>query len=202
MLRFVLMMWIVVMILDNVLPIILAEFYNGFNYKEMALSLLGCNQSPVKLIYNCWCIFSGLVFCIAGYTVHFAFHNKLSIAIFVLLILYGFGCEVLSGFFPLNEKREDENTSTKIHGIGSVIGFTALLFVPLLLGITSFYNNLISLGILSVICFAIAFILFCFFVMGEKDKFKNTVLRFGGLWQRLVLLTCYLPLIYFSIHML
>jgi len=30
--------------------------------------------------------------------------------------------------------------------------------------------------------------------MGEKEKFANTVLRYGGLWQRLVLASCYVPL--------
>jgi len=30
--------------------------------------------------------------------------------------------------------------------------------------------------------------------MGEKEKFANTVLRYGGLWQRLVLVSCYVPL--------
>ena len=33
-----------------------------------------------------------------------------------------------------------------------------------------------------------------FFIMGEKEKFSNTVLQYGGLWQRLVLTSCYVPL--------
>ena len=32
------------------------------------------------------------------------------------------------------------------------------------------------------------------FIMGEKEKFAKTVLRYGGLWQRLVLVCCYMPL--------
>ncbi|MBE6568575.1 MAG: DUF998 domain-containing protein, partial [Ruminococcaceae bacterium] len=49
-------------------------------------------------------------------------------------------------------------------------------------------------GAISLVSFIATFLFFCFFIMGEKEKFANTVLRYGGLWQRLVLVSCYVPL--------
>ena len=56
-------------------------------------------------------------------------------AIWVLLAIYGIGCEIISGICPLNENRQDEDIITKIHGGSSAIGFMALLVVPLLLAL-------------------------------------------------------------------
>ena len=186
--------WLVTLIIDNLLPLVLARFYSHYSHKEMALSVLGSRQSPVKWIYNIWCILSGIVFCIAPYALYHKNSNGLAIAIWILLAIYGIGCEIISGFFPLNENRHKEDAITKIHGGASAIGFMTLLVVPLLLAIMQFQAADIITGAISLVCFIAAFAFFCFFIMGEKEKFANTVLRYGGLWQRLALVSCYVPL--------
>ena len=187
-------LWIITLFTDNLLPLVLAYFYPKYSHKEMALSVLGSRQSPVKWIYNVWCILSGIVFCIAPYTLYQENIAGLTIAIWILLMIYGIGCEIISGFCPLNENRNDEDTITKIHGVASAIGFMTLLVVPLLLAILQFQISAVPVGLLSLVCFIAAFLFFCFFIMGEKEKFAKTVLRYGGLWQRLVLVFCYVPL--------
>ena len=186
--------WVITLIVDNVLPFVLARFYPGYKHKEMALSVLGSRQSPVKWIYNVWCIVSGIVFCIAPYAFYQVNSGGLAVAIWILLAMYGIGCEIVSGFCPLNENRQEEDTITKIHGGASAIGFMTLLVVPLLLAIMQFQELEIVIGLISLVCFFAAFVFFCFFIMGEKERFATTVLRYGGLWQRLVLLSCYIPL--------
>ena len=186
--------WVITLIVDNVLPFVLARFYPSYKHKEMALSVLGSRQSPVKWIYNVWCIVSGIVFCIAPCVFYQVNSGGLAVAIWILLAMYGIGCEIVSGFCPLNENRQEEDTITKIHGGASAIGFMTLLVVPLLLAIMQFQVLEIVIGLISLVCFFAAFVFFCFFIMGEKERFANTVLRYGGLWQRLVLLSCYIPL--------
>ena len=188
--------WVVTIIVDNVLPLVLAHLYPNYKHKEMALSVLGSRQSPVnvKWIYNLWCIVSGIVFCVAPYAFYQANSCGLAVAIWILLAIYGIGCEIISGFCPLNENRQEEDTITKIHGGASAIGFMTLLVVPLLLAILQFQISEVAIGLISLLCFIVAFVFFCFFIMGEKEKFANTVLRYGGLWQRLVLICCYVPL--------
>ena len=180
--------------MDNLLPLVLARFYPNYIHKEMALSVLGSRQSPVKWIYNIWCIVSGVFFCIAPYALYRENNCGLAITIWILLAIYGIGCEIISGVCPLNENRQDEDIITKIHGGSSAIGFLALLVVPLLLALLQLQISEFFIGTISLLFFVAAFVFFCFFVMGEKEKFSNTVLRYGGLWQRLVLTSCYVPL--------
>jgi hypothetical membrane protein len=187
--------WCITLITDNLLPLVLAFFYPNYSHKEMALSVLGSRQSPVKWIYNLWCILSGIVFCIAPYVLYKENGGGLAVAIWILLAIYGTGCEIISGFCPLNENKHDEDLITRIHGGASAIGFMTLLVAPLLLAIMQFRATNIIMGIISLVSFIMAFVFFCFFIMGEKEKFANTVLRFGGLWQRLVLMCCYIPLL-------
>lgn len=191
--------WCITLFMDNLLPLLLARFYPNFSHKKMALSVLGSRQSPVKWIYNLWCILSGLVFCIVPYALYQENGCDLSIAIWVLLAIYGIGCEIVSGFCPLNENRNEEDAITKIHGGASAIGFMALLVVPLLLAIMQFQTANMIVGAISLVSFVAALVLFCFFIMGEKERFANTALRYGGLWQRLVLVSCYVPLVVWCI---
>lgn len=202
MVKVICIIWFVAMLIDNILPVILAEFYRGYSPKTQALSVLGCRQSPrtIKWIYNIWCIISGVIFCWGAYGVYRIYGGGLSIALWCLLALYGFGCEFLSGLFPVNEHKEEKSVSSQIHGVGSAIGFTLLVFTPLLLCIQAFrlQNNI--LGLFSAFCFVLAFICFVIFIIGEKARFQKTVLSYGGLWQRLVLALAYVPLIVFCIQ--
>lgn len=189
--------FIITMCVDNILPFILALFYKGYSHKRMALSVLGSKQSPVKWFYNVWCIISGLCFATCSIAMAILNTNGLTISIAVLLSVYGITCEIISGLFPLNEKREDIDLSSKIHGGFSAIGFVCLLPVPLLIGIHYIANFAVS--IISILCFALSALFFCFFIMGDKDKFKNTIIAYEGIWQRLIVLFCYIPIIFFSL---
>ena len=187
-------MWSITLLMDNLLPLVLARFYPNYTHKEMALSVIGSRQSPVKWIYNIWCIVSGVFFCIAPYALYRENNCGLAITIWILLAIYGIGCEIISGLCPLNENRQEEDIITRIHGGSSAIGFMALLIVPLLLALLQLQISEFFIGTISLLFFVAAFVFFCFFVMGEKEKFSNTVLQYGGLWQRLVLISCYVPL--------
>ena len=128
-------LWCIILWIDCLLPLILAHFYPKYKHKEMALSILGSRQSPVKWIYNIWCILSGIVFCISPYALYRENNCGLAITIWILLAIYGIGCEIISGLCPLNESRQDEDIITKFHGGTSAIGFITLLVAPLLLAI-------------------------------------------------------------------
>lgn len=186
--------WIITLVLDNLLPLVLARFYPNYSHKEMALSVLGSRQSPVKRIYNAWCVAAGLIFCVAPYALYRENSRGLTITIWILLAIYGICCEIISGICPLNESRNEQDVITKIHGGASAIGFMVLPVALLFLAILQFQTSEIIMGTIALLCFIAAFVFFCFFIMGEKEKFAKTVLRYGGLWQRLVLLSCYVPL--------
>ena len=68
--KILIFMWLITLLVDNLLPLVLARSYPNYKHKEMALSVLGSRQSPVKWIYNVWCIISGIVFCVAPYALY------------------------------------------------------------------------------------------------------------------------------------
>lgn len=198
--NFLYILILIVLILDIILPFLLAIPYKGYNHKTTVMSVLGVKESPLHIFYNLWTIISGCVFVLFGYVVYEKYaHQGLSIAIWILLSLYGIGCEIISGFFPVNENANEKTFSSIIHGIGSVIGFMALLVVPLLLGIVEFRAKENIIGLLSIISFLLSFVFFVFFVMGDKPSWKNTVLALTGVWQRTSMYLMYLPLIVFII---
>lgn len=89
-------------------------------------------------------------------------------------------------------------TASKIHGVGAAIGFMALLFFPLLNGIVSFKQKDIIEGIIGISVFVFALIFFACFVMGDKEQFQNTILKYEGLWECLTLFCLYIPFVYKS----
>ena len=74
------------------------------------------------------------------------------------------------------------------------------LFVPLLIAILSFKSKEIGVGIVSIVCFAIAMVFFALFVMSDKPEFSNTIINNEGLWERLNLIFMYAPLHVVSIR--
>lgn len=189
---------LIIMVVDLLIPFFIAIPYKGYSHTQTVMSVLGCKASPLGWLYNVWMVVSGCTITFFGYFI-FQYYREnqygLAIALLVFFVLYGIGDEVISGFFPVNEKKEDVTLSSKIHGIGSVIGFMAFQFAPLILGILQLKNNETSLGICSILFFILSFIAFIFFIIGEKPKFQNTLFALTGLWQRLICALIYTPFI-------
>ncbi len=193
-----LMIILCVMIIDLLIPFAIALPYKGYSHLKTVMSVLGCKESPLGWVYNVWMIISGCTIAIFSYILYNYYYNEqagLSFLLFILLFTYGIGDEVISGIFPLNEKKDDKNLSTKIHGFGSVIGFIALLFAPLILAIIQFEINMWCLGLYSLVFFLLGLISFVFFVLSDKPKFQNTIFALEGLWQRLICFFMYCPFI-------
>lgn len=185
-----------VMLLDLAVPFLVAIPYKGYSHLDSTMSVLGCRNSPLRLVYSLWTIVSGIVFVWAGHRLLQAYsepYPAISIALFLCLALYGIGCEVLSGLFPVNESKGDIDTSTKIHGAGSVVGFVALLFAPLLLGIMALGTGAVGKGIVSLIAFVLALGAMALFIMSDKPERKERPYAHEGLWQRVTMALLYLP---------
>ena len=185
------------------LPWILSRYYEGYNSKTMAMSALGSLQSPVRVIYNTWLIWLGCFLAFAA--VAYFFITKKDFPILSVLLLFSLGtfavgAGLVSGIFHVNENKDIVTAASKVHGISAAIGFMALLFFPLLNGILAFKQNNVIFGIICVISFILALIFFVCFIMGDKEQFQNTMLKYEGLWERLSLLCMYIPLTYKAVH--
>lgn len=187
------------------LPWILGRYYTGYNSKMMVMSALGSPKSPVRLIYNIWLIWLGGFLTFTACVYFGAIKTKfpvLSVLIALSIGIFAVGAGLLSGIFSVNESKDIVTISSRIHGFGAAIGFMALLFFPLLNGICSFKQKDVVFGVVSIISFILAFVFFACFVMGDKEEFQNTVLRYEGLWERMTLFCMYIPFIYKAVYSL
>lgn len=113
--------------------------------------------------------------------------------------IFAVGAGLISGFFSVEESKGIVTTASKIHGAGAAIGFMALLFFPLLNGIIDFKQNDTIGGIVSISSFVLSLVFFGCFVMGDKEQFQNTILKYEGLWERITLFCMYVPFLYKAI---
>ncbi len=184
------------------IPWMLEQFYPGYNGKIMVMSALGSPQSPVRHVYNLWLIWLGgvLAFTAGAYFVSLRIKFPV-LAVFMLLSIgiFAVGAGLISGFFSVNENKGIVTTASKIHGAGAAIGFMALLFFPLLNGIISFKQKDIIEGIISISSFILSLVFFACFVMGDKEQFQHTFLKYEGLLERLTIFFMYMPFIYRAI---
>ncbi|MBO4637915.1 MAG: DUF998 domain-containing protein [Clostridiales bacterium] len=182
---------------DILVSWLLAFFYKGYSNLGMSISALGNPASPVRLPFNIWMIVEGILFLIAipAFLKTYLFVSRpVSITAAVFIAVFAVGACILTGFFSVGETREAVTLSSQIHGAGSAAGFMLFLFVPLLVSILSFKRSESLTGIFGIICFVLGIVFFVLFVMSDKPEFAGTVIDNEGLWQRLNLISMYLPL--------
>lgn len=183
---------------DLIIPFLLAPTYKGYNHLTQVMSVLGNAKAPLHLIYNIWLVVFGVSIVISAvqlYPTITKVSGTIAILLFTVLLIYAIGGCILSGFFSVGETKSLETLSEKIHGYGSVIGFLLLTLAPLFVGLYFFKISNGLLGTLSLICFIFAIVFFALFVMADKPNYRGTIIALEGLWQRLSLLSMYLPVI-------
>lgn len=188
---------------EFLLPWILKHFYKDYNSKTMVMSVLGSPESPVREIYNVWLVWVGAFLLITSFLLFKEVNtisNVLAILTFISIGTFAVGAGILSGLFSVNESKEIVTFASKIHGAGSAIGFMALMFFPLLQGISAFKSDDAVQGIICIIAFIVAVLFFAFFIMGDKEIFKETIFSYEGLWERLSLFFMYVPFSYRAIR--
>ena len=188
---------------EFLLPWILKHFYKDYNSKTMVMSVLGSPESPVRKIYNVWLVWLGAFLLLTSF-LFFKEVTTISIVLAVLTFIsiatFALGAGILSGLFSVNESKEKVTFASKIHGAGSAMGFMTLMFFPLLQGISAFKSSDITQGVICIVAFVASVLFFGFFIMGDKEEFKDTIFVYEGIWERLSLFFMYVPFLYFSIN--
>lgn len=182
---------------DLIIPFLLAPPYKGYNHLTQVMSVLGNSKSPLHLVYNIWLIIFGIFILLSVWHLYptvAKVSKAISILLFSVIVIYAIGGCVLSGLFSVGETKSLETLSAKIHGYGSVIGFLLLTIAPLLVGLYYFKIANRRLGGFSLVCFVFTIVFFALFIMADKSHYHGTIVAFEGLWQRLSLLSMYLPI--------
>ena len=127
--------------LDLLLPFLLAPFYPGYSHRRQVMSVLGSPESPVRWVYRVWLVALGLLLCAATPDLWAAFGKRspvLTGLLIAVLCVFALGAGVLAGLFSVNADKAVETAASRIHGVGSVLGFLALAFAPLLVALLAF----------------------------------------------------------------
>ncbi len=186
---------------EFLVPYVLSKFYVTYNSKLQVMSVLGSPQSPVRIFYNIWLIWLGILLSMAAIVFWYdgkAVSNFLAVISMVLILIFAIGAGILAGFYSVNETKEMLTIPSKIHGFGAAIGFMALLFFPLINSLIEFKKGNIIAGIVGIISFVMACAFFVLFILGDKEEFKNSIVRYEGLWERLTLASMYIPFVFQS----
>ncbi len=118
---------------DFLVPYLLAPFYKGYSHKKQVMSVLGNPESPVKTLYNIWLIMLGILLAISTLNIaklYYTVSRCLTIALVISVLIFSIGAGILAGVFSVNKTKEIQTLASKIHGIGSALGFMALMFNP------------------------------------------------------------------------
>jgi len=169
--------------LDLLLPFLLAPFYPGYSHRRQVMSVLGSPESPVRWVYRVWLVVLGLLLCAATPDLWAAFGNRspvLTGLLIAVLCVFALGAGVLAGLFSVNADKAVETAASRIHGVGSVLGFLALAFAPLLVALLAFRDGAGGAGVFSLICFALDVCCFTLFVMADKEAWRGTRLAQEG----------------------
>ena len=159
----------------------------------------------MRIFYNIWLIWLGVFLSMTAFVFWYngkPVSNVFAFVSMVLILIFAIGAGILAGFFSVNETKEMLTTASKIHGFGAAIGFIALLFFPMVNSLIEFKNGNIIAGIVSILSFTAALLFFVLFILGDKEEFKNTIIAYEGVWERLTLAAMYLPFVYQSVKYL
>lgn len=190
---------------DLLVSFILSLFYKGYSNLKMSISALGNPSSPVRIPFNIWMFVEGALFIAALPAVFRAFYPLsagITVTMMIFIGIFAVGSCIFTSFFSVNETKEIVTAASRIHGAGSVTGFMLFHFVPLFTAILSFRSSDLTTGVISAFCFALSIVFFTLFVLSDKPEFKDTKIDNEGLWQRLDLLSMYLPLAFVAVRML
>lgn len=185
------------LLLDLLIPFLLAPAYKGYNHLTQVMSALGNAKAPLHAIYNAWLIVLGIVLIINNFIIYkvVSKHSTfLGVLLFIAILIYAVGGCVLSGLFSVGETKNLITISQKIHGYGSAIGFMVLTLTPLLLSVYGFKAERTKFAVCSLVCFIMAIISFTLFIMADKPNLQNTIIAYEGFWQRLSLIFMYIPI--------
>ena len=169
---------------DILIPYILGMFYPGYSQIRDVMSILGNPESPVSIYYNIWLMIAGVLLLLSAFNLYkkyYKIHPFIGYILFILISTFAIGDCMISSIF---------STHSDIHSVGSSVGFSSLALVSLIIATIYLKKADFLESFMCIILFLISISLFLLFLSS---------VNLTGLWQRLLLIVIYLPLLYESI---
>lgn len=182
-------------VMEIVTDIWFGSMYPGYNWKTQSLSYLGQSGSPVEH----WVQLSSILFTILIIFFAYSFYqinesNKWAGIAAFMLVVYGLGEGLGSGFFPIDPSGTIITMNGRLHNIFGGIGDTGLVLFPfvLMLMFPKTENYKLHIYLWSVV--GIGLLMASFFLIAKYFHPNNFILSYKGVWQRIYLFNYYIML--------
>lgn len=200
--------WVILMtcvIIVFILSCLVSLFYPGYNSNIQVMSSLSNTKNSAAKLYNILVITSGLLACTLAFNFYITFKlvsTPLSIIGALLIAVFGICTGIVGGIFNFNENNMFKDKSSLIHTVASAIGFTALTFNSLVISLIFFKLSNTLIGTICLTLFFTSLVLNTLVLFGLFHIFKTTNVNLSGMWQRLLIISLYTPLILITIDKL
>lgn len=193
---------ILAVISELTMPLVLKNFYPGYNQMTMLISSFGENGSPTKVAFKIWAIADGFLFLLtipSFYSRFKATSQPLAKWLGIAIAVFGIGDCIITGVFDRSSQAVEFNIESAIHDYASGLGFVALLVGTLIL-IRLYYleKNPFMVTVLPLI-FIISALFMLLFSAPRIPVIDRVHIPYRGLWQRGNLLFLYLPFFIVSV---
>jgi hypothetical protein len=180
----------------------LGKEYPGYNQLFDTMSSLGSSASPVSDIISMFWIILGILMITFAFGFRAAYASDRYVKIvFWLLIFYGLGEGLGSGFFKADRVSGSFTTSYILHDILGGAGVFAILILPLIVRKIKPYFSGPGFIRFSYITFILSTVFLILFSFRFLDNGENIVAKYKGLWQRLFVMVFYIYMITIAIKM-
>lgn len=189
-------------IINFVITNLVSLFYPKYNSNIQVMSSLSSSKNSAGRLYNILVIISGLLACILSFNFYITYRLISAPLSFIgasLIATFGVFTGIIGGMFNFNEQKIFSDRFSLIHTVSSAIGFTALTFNSL---VTSLIFFKLSNTLIATICFILFFtslLLNTLVSFGLFHIFKTTNVNLSGMWQRLLIISLYIPFILITI---
>lgn len=186
---------------DIMMLFVFGNLYPGYNQLKDTMSSLGASKSPVSDVVSAWWIIVGILIAFFGVGMLVALRKfgKNGILAAWLVVIYGLGEEMSSGFFKM-DRIEGKMTNLAIfHEILSGIGVLAIICLPFVM--KKIFSKELYPGFykFSTVIIAINFSTWLLFGLRISEGSFSFLGEYKGLWQRMMLINIYLYLVAIAI---
>lgn len=169
--------------------------YPGYNWKTQSLSYLGQSGSPLEKWVLLWGVFFTILLTFFAYSFYqLNKSNKWAKIAAGMLIIYGLGEGVGSGFFPIDPPGTVLTMNGRLHDIFGGIGDAGLVLFPfmLMLLFPKIKNPKLHIYLCTVV--GIGLVMVSFFLVAKYFHPDNFIVSYKGVWQRVYLFNYYIML--------
>jgi hypothetical protein len=169
-------------------------YYPGYNWKTQSISYLGQDKSPILQWVKIWSISFSVGYTIFAFAFYYTFKNKgwlIGLAS-LLLIIYGLGEGIGSGFFPVSTTETTATTNAFLHNFFGGLADISLFTFPVILLKTFPFSGHKNLWTWTLVTYCLSLLFCSFFLIAKYQGIQSGFLLYKGLWQRMFVLCFYL----------